>query len=946
MKKILAVALTVLMLLPVMATIALAAITIPEGTEVRNVAGNATVSVEDPNGLGIDVGSEFVGSALVDGDKSTGTKSPKGLNYSYVLTYDEVYYFTEIVVACNGSGSLASGGSVNSDTYNVKGLVIKVYSGKDLVYESEQLDVSNKKEISVKPEVKGDKVEVFKYNGKGGRTEYMWEIETYAPNMEICSAQVENVAAEATFSATGANANYWWAMDYNTWVDGDPLTGSHSPKGRNYSVWMHFKQEYLFSQIDLVCNTEGGAKLASGATLDERYFGNAMMRVLVYNYNEDLVWDSDFIDTSTITTLTVDPYVMGAVIEIRFYNGNFGGGEYMYEVSAYAQSGDHVFTPTNEENPTCLLPGYRELTCHCGKVIKEVLNATGFHKWGEGVVTTVPTETDNGVLTVPCTGCTSTKLYDIASLDHNWGKGVVYAPSCEKDGYTLYKCADAGCNLEYKADYVDGYSHKWDDGATTKKPTVEEEGQFTYTCTICGEQKHSKLRKHKYTDNTAPFSKDDIESYYVYINKSDSQYNEGSYVGSNTNPENLFDGDVMTWWYGPSGSYVEVTLKKDFIFTSGKFYATSNWSQMQIEFYDADGNLTCKYNTGNVNNGTDQSNPDECDMLDALGGGTKARKIRIISVNPKWGNGEACSLQELALVSHECVLTEADYILSGSSYVAPTCLKDGKCKAVCQVCLCEDTIVLKATPNLGHSYSSEVIVDKAPECLNDGYGHATCTLCNKTIEGISIPATGKHDFSKTELYVSAKCGFAGVEHIVCKYCNTLGSTREIAPTGIHVYEWTTKSHASYTAVGVTEHCCIYCDVIDTASNSVKEEPKLEVPADLLTFVGVTAGTDGKRNTLTFKYKLALDYLPELEQTCDIRVITTIQDELGRVASVESYGKYATNSYDEATGEFTVTIYPATTGESFGVSTAVRIMNFRGIVYKVYQEDFYSVDMAK
>ncbi len=944
MKKILAVALTVLMLLPIMASVALAAISIPEGTEIRNVAGEATVSVADPNNLGIDVGTEFDGSALNDGDKTTGTKSPKGLNYSYVLEYDQVYYFSEIIVACNGSGTLANGSSIKNDVFNVKGLLVRVYDGSEVVYESEQLNVSNLKEVSVKPEVKGDKVEVFKYSGNGGRTEYMWEIETYAPDMEICSAVEENVAAEATFSATGGNENYWWAMDYKAWVDGDPLTGSHSPKGRNYSVWMHFKREYLFSRLDLVCNTEGGATLASGAKIDERYFGNAMMRVLVYNYNEDLVWDSDFIDTSTITTLSVDPYVEGAVIEIRFYNGNFGGGEYMYEVSAYAQSGDHIFAQTDEENPTCMLPGYRELTCHCGKVIKEALDATGFHKWGEGVVTKVPTETDNGVLTIPCTGCTSTKLRDIASLEHNWDGGAVVAPSCEKDGYTLYKCTDADCDLEYKDNYVDGLVHNWSNGVVTKKPTVEEEGVITYTCSICKEEKYSKIRKHKYTDNTASFTMDGIAELSVYINTEDSQYRGESYVGSNTIPANLFDDDIMTVWHGTAGSYIEATLKKDYIFTSGYFYATSNWSSMTIEFYDAEGNLTCSYNTGNVNNGTDITNPEECDMLDALGGGTKARKIRIITNNPKWENGSACKLQELKLVAHECVLNEDDYVLEGPGYVAPSCGQDGQCKAVCQVCLTENTVILKSNPNVGHNYTSDPVIDTPATCVTNGVGHAKCADCNETISGIVIPATGKHDYTKSVTYVSAKCGFSGVQHMVCEYCDKVGMVSEIAPTGVHEYEWATKSYASYTAVGKTELCCIYCDTINTsAAENVKIEEKLEIPSDLVSFIGISASvTDGDRNALTFTYKINLEALPELELTCDVRIITTIRDAYGREASFESYGKYATNSYNAETGEFSVTIYPANENDTFEVSTAARVMNFRGIVYKTYHNDSFSI----
>ena len=940
MKKILAVALTVLMLLPMLATIAFATIEIPEGTDIKNVAGSASIKAIDTFNQGVVVNEANIDpTALIDGDKTTGTNSPLGQFYSYELTYDSVYYFTDVVIACNGKGTLASGKNVTRDTYAIYQLMVVVYYGSEVAFTSDYYDVEDLKEVTIPVNVKGDRIEVRRIDGEYSRNEYMWEIETYAPDMEMCSALVENVASEAIFSATGANANYWWAMNYKTWVDGDPLTGSHSPKGRNYSVWMHFNQEYLFSQIDLVCNTEGGASLASGATVDDRYIGNSMMRVLVYNYNEDLMWDSDMVDTSTITTLSVAPYVKGAIIEIRFYNGNFGGGEYMYEVSAYAQSGDHVFEKTAEENPGCLTPGYQELTCQCGKVIKQSVPATGFHKWNDGEITKVPTITENGVFTVSCSGCDSVKLYDVPSEGHNWDNGTKYTPKyCDEMGYTLYKCTDADCKVEYKADYIEAKEHKWDDGVITQKPSVTEEGVITYTCAVCGDHEYGRIRKHKYTDNTAEFTNASIVRYEKNINTANSEYNEASYVG--IEPDAMFDGDIYgTYWYGPAGSYIDVILDKTYVFTSGMFYATANWSAMKIEFYN-NNELTCEFNTGNVNNGTDTTKPQECDMYDSLKAGVWANKIRITTVTPKWENGNACKLQELKLVAHACTFTADDYIKDGN-YKAPVCGTNGSCNAKCQVCNVVSKVTIPATADNSHTYGS-VTPDVAPTCLYEGVGHAKCTKCNETVNGIAIPATGEHDFSKDVVSITAKCGFSGVGNIVCKYCDKIGSTYEIAPTGIHEYEWKTKSQAAYTAVGRTEYCCIFCDDLDpNTKENVKIAEKLTLPDDFITYVGKTAGTSDGRNTLTFTYKIKLEYLEILEKTCDVRVITTIKDAQGREASIESYGKYATNSYDAETGEFTVTIYPASANDAFEVTTVGRFMNFRGIVYKTYANGSYT-----
>ena len=190
--------------------------------------------------------------------------------------------------------------------------------------------------------------------------------------------------------------------------------------------------------------------------------------------------------------------------------------------------------------------------------------------------------------------------------------------------------------------------------------------------------------------------------------------------------------------------------------------------------------------------------------------------------------------------------------------------------------------------------------------------------------------------------ISAKCGFAGVGQKVCKYCDKVGSTYEIAPTGIHEFEWKTKSQAAYTAVGKTEYCCVFCDELDkNTKENVKIAEKLAIPDDFVQFVGKNAGEADGRNTLSFTFKIKLEYLEELEKTCDVRIITTIKDAQGREASIESYGKYATNSYNAETGEFTVTIYPNAVDDQFEVTTLARIMNFRGIVYKTYSNGTYS-----
>lgn len=956
MKRILAVMLAVLMLMPTLASLVIAdGIALPDDTPTKNIAGEAEISIEDTNGMNVSVGDADL-SYVIDGDKATGTVAPNGKSYSYLLEFDEVKYFTEIVVACNGSGELSNGLFIENDKYNITKLRVTVYDGEEITYQSIIEDVSQLKELVVKPEAKGNKIQVYKVAGNDTtnyKDDYMWEIEAYAPDMQLCDARESNIAADAVFTATGANNNNFWATRWNALTDGDPLTGTHSPQGRNYSIWMTYSEEHLFSEIEIVCNTDGGAKLlGTGTVLEDRTYNVGMMQVLVYNYNEDVVWDSDLLDTSTVASFSLSPYVKGAIIEMRILNGGFGGGEYLYEVSAYEQTGDHVFTQVAEENPTCLLPGIRQLACHCGKEIKQSVPATGFHKWTKGEITKTASDTENGVLSLGCETCDSVKLRDVPAIGHNWDNGVTVPPACEQEGYVLHKCTDAGCELTYKSDYTDALVHIWDEGKITVFPTVETEGVYTYTCSVCNGTKNSRIRKHKYSDNTFDLTRDNV--------KSITQITTEGFTGMD--PNSVFDGKVNTSWYSPTGSQVVIELDREYVFTSGYLYLSSNWTDYKVDFITDNPNfdpskpeddkenpklLVVTHYQNDVDNGANAANPLKFDLVATLNVGAKAKKIVITLLEAKWPNGSATRVHEIELKAHRCVVSEVDYLTDPEDgYVAPNCGIDGSCKAKCQVCGLLNDVVIKATPDVGHDFElKDVIVDVEATCSASGTGHVVCKKCNRTVENVTIPSTGEHDFSVNKVVVSAKCAFAGVGNKVCKYCDKVGSTYEIAPTGEHIREWSVDSQAAYTAVGKTVYACIYCDDVsendpETGINTIVAD-RIEIPSDILTFVGASKDN----GALSLKYKIKLEYLAEIEKTCDVRVITTIKDSLDREATIESYGKYATNSYDATTGEFTITFYPKALKDEFQVNTVIRLMNFRGVVYKVCSMGSYGTSIS-
>ena len=144
-------------------------------------------------------------------------------------------------------------------------------------------------------------------------------------------------------------------------------------------------------------------------------------------------------------------------------------------------------TTENTVPATCGEAGRVDTICsNCGEVIStKEIPATGAHTWGNGTVTTEPTETTPGVRTFTCAVCRATRTETIpATGEHTFVFTKNVAPTCTTDGYDLYTCS--GCGATEKRNSKPALGHKWDSGKVTTEPTETTPGVRTYTCTVCG----------------------------------------------------------------------------------------------------------------------------------------------------------------------------------------------------------------------------------------------------------------------------------------------------------------------------------------------------------------------------------------------------------------------------------------------------------------------------
>ena len=74
---------------------------------------------------------------------------------------------------------------------------------------------------------------------------------------------------------------------------------------------------------------------------------------------------------------------------------------------------------------------------------------------------------------------------------HEYGEGIIHAPTCTAEGYTEYICTL--CGASYKDDFTDRAEHAYSE--VVIEPTCTHEGYTTHFCTVCG---------YEYTDNYTP----------------------------------------------------------------------------------------------------------------------------------------------------------------------------------------------------------------------------------------------------------------------------------------------------------------------------------------------------------------------------------------------------------------------------------------------------------
>ena len=369
----------------------------------------------------------------------------------------------------------------------------------------------------------------------------------------------------------------------------------------------------------------------------------------------------------------------------------------------------------NKKEATCKEEGYSGDTwCKdCGKKILsgQTIAKTENHSWDAGKVTTKATCTEEGEKTFTCSICGDEKTEKVSATGHQHTEiRNKKEATCKEEGYSGDTwCKDCGKKILSGQTIAKTENHSWDAGKVTTKATCTEEGEKTFTCSICGDEKTEKVSAtgHQHTE---------------IRNKKEATCKEEGYSGDT--------------WCKDCGKKI----------LSGQAIAKTedhSWNQGEITKEP-----TCK-------------EEGEKTFTCSICGNTKTEKVSTTDhqhmeirnqKNPTckeagYSGDTYCADCGVKIFSGQAIAKTKNHNWDGGMITKePTCTERGEKTFTCTICGNTNTKKVNAT---GHRYGAYKVV-KEPTNKRKGLKAKTCSVCGKIVyEGIPKTNSSPTDSSET-----------------------------------------------------------------------------------------------------------------------------------------------------------------------------------------------------
>ena len=333
------------------------------------------------------------------------------------------------------------------------------------------------------------------------------------------------------------------------------------------------------------------------------------------------------------------------------------------------------------------------------------------HHWDQGEIITEATCTEEGEKKFTCSICGDEKTEKVSATGHQHTEiRNKKEATCKEEGYSGDTwCKDCGKKILSGQTIAKTENHSWDAGKVTTKATCTEEGEKTFTCSICGDEKTEKVSAtgHQHTE---------------IRNKKEATCKEEGYSGDT--------------WCKDCGKKI----------LSGQTIAKTenhSWNQGEITKEP-----TCK-------------EKGEKTFTCSICGNTKTEKVSTTDhqhmeirnqKNPTckeagYSGDTYCADCGVKIFSGQTIAKTKNHNWDGGVITTePTCTERGEKTFTCTICGNTDTKKVNAT---GHSYGAYKVV-KEPTNKRKGLKSKTCSVCGKIVyEGIPKTNSSPTDSSET-----------------------------------------------------------------------------------------------------------------------------------------------------------------------------------------------------
>ena len=333
------------------------------------------------------------------------------------------------------------------------------------------------------------------------------------------------------------------------------------------------------------------------------------------------------------------------------------------------------------------------------------------HHWDQGEIITEATCTEEGEKKFTCSICGDEKTEKVSATGHQHSEiRNKKEATCKETGYSGDTwCKDCGKKILSGQTIAKTENHSWDAGKVTTKATCTEEGEKTFTCSICGDKKTEKISAtgHQHTE---------------IRNKKEATCKETGYSGDT--------------WCKDCGKKI----------LSGQAIAKTedhSWNQGEITKEP-----TCK-------------EKGEKTFTCSICGNTKTEKVSTTDhqhmeirnqKNPTckeagYSGDTYCADCGVKISSGQTIAKTKNHNWDGGVITTePTCTERGEKTFTCTICGNTDTKKVNAT---GHRYGAYKVV-KEPTNKRKGLKSKTCSVCGKIVyEGIPKTNSSPTDSSET-----------------------------------------------------------------------------------------------------------------------------------------------------------------------------------------------------